>query len=237
MAILCNISDRHLYTVSSAYGSSTDPYSITVWINGVWSSGGVLSFVGMYDGGIVTPIPTTGLQIGSRGVGQLTCWTYGGRILVQSAAGTMTPFDNQWVLITYTFDGTTNRVYRNSTLLASDAALPTPGTFTQIYINGFPPTGSTSECSTHQVDSYSYYRRTLSQPEIETIFNAQGARNGILFGQVAKYEFDELSAGSTVSNVSDLTINSTPMLNTGAGSPITYSYANGIANSNLRPVQ
>jgi hypothetical protein len=139
--------------------------------------------------------------------------------------------------MTYTFDGTTNRLYRNNELLASDTAVPTPGIFTQVYINGYPPTGNADECSTHQVDAYAYYRRTLSSSEIETIYNAQGSRHGIVFDQFIRYELDELPAGDTVSSCVDISGNGNTLLNTGAGTPITYTYANGIANSNLRPVQ
>lgn len=237
MAIQCTNSDRHLYTISSNFLPSNVPYSISVWINGIWSGGSVLSFVGMYDGTITTPAPTTGLQIGSRGVGQATVWTYGGTILAQSASGTMTPFDNVWCLITYTFDGSTHRIYRNDSLIATGNTPVVPGTFTQIYINGYPPTGTANECSTHRVDGYAYYNRQLSLEEITTIYNSFGTRHGIVDGLLARYDFDELAAGATVSLVADISGNGNTMINTGAGTPITYLYDGTVSNSNLRPVQ
>ena len=237
MAIqMTGTTDRHLYSVSSNFTESTSPYSISVWINTNWSQTGTFSYVGMYDGGLVTPLPTTGLQIGLRAAGTVSCWTYGGTVLVQSGA-VMSAFDNIWVLITYTFDGTTHRIYRNDTLLSSSTTSPVSGKFTQVYINGYPPTGTTSETGTFAVDAYAYYSRELSLAEITTIFNSRGTRHGIVDGLLARYDFDELSQGATVTGVPDISGNSNPLLNSGAGTPITYTYTSGVANSNLRQVQ
>lgn len=240
MAIqMTGTTNRHLYTVSSNFLNSTSNYSITVWINAVWNGGTRLSYVGMYDGGLVSPTPTTGLQIGTgAGNGEVSCWTYGGTVLVESADTVMTPFNNTWVLISYTFDGTTHRVYRNDALLGSSSVVdPVPGQFTQIYINGYPPTGSSSETGTYQVDSYAYYGKTLSLEEITTIYNSYGTRHGIVDSLLARYDFDELSQGTTVTSVVDVSGNENTMLNSGAGTAITYTYTNTTANSNLRMVQ
>jgi len=239
MAILMNASDRHLYSVSSNFLRSIDPYSITVWINAVWNGAARLSFVGMYDGGVSTPTPTTGLQIGtSTGAGDVTCWTYGGTTLVSSATGVMTAYNNTWQMITYTFDGTTHRIYRNDILLNTATGNTVTGTFTQIYINGYPPTGTASETAAYSVDSYTYFGRTLSATEIQTIYNAGGARHGITYQQLARYEFDELAQGATVTSVVDMSGNGNNLNGTGASAtPITYTYTNSYPNSNLRPVQ
>lgn len=229
--------DRHLYSTGTNFTASTVPFSITVWINAVWNGGARLSLVGMYDG-TVTSGTTTGLQIGTAsGTGEVTCWTYGGGTLVTSANGAMTPYNNTWALITYTYDGTNHRVYRNDTLLATNAAAQIPGTFTQVFINGYPPTGSVSETATYQADSYAYYNRTLDINEITSIYNALGTRHGIVYGLLARYDFDELAQGATVVSVADISGNGNTMVNTGAGTAITYTYTNTIANSNLRPVQ
>jgi hypothetical protein len=230
--------DRHLYTASSNFLQSTVPYSISVWINAVWNGGTRLSFVGMYNGGLTTPTPTTGLQIGtSAGAGEVSCWTYGGTVLVQSANAVMTPYNNTWVLLTYTYDGTNHRIYRNNTLLNTATVAQNPGTFTQIYINGYPPAGTTNETATYKVDAYAYYGRELSIDEITTIYNASGTRHGIVDSLLARYDFDELSQGSTVTGVVDISGNGNTILNSGAGTAITYTYTNTTANSNLRMVQ
>lgn len=238
MAIqMTGATDRHLYTISTNFLASTVPYSISVWINAVWNGGARLSFVGMYNG-TITAGTTTGLQIGTgAGAGEVSCWTYGGEVMVESADAVMTPFNNTWVLITYTYDGTNHRVYRDNTLLNTATTAQTPGTFTQIYINGFPPTGTTSETATYQLDAYAYYGRTLSIDEITTIYNSRGIRHGIVDNLIARYDFDELPQGNTVTGVVDISGNNNTMLNTGAGTAITYAYAGTIANSNLRMVQ
>lgn len=239
MAILTGATtDRHLYCTGTNFSSSDSSYSISVWINAIWSSGTTFSFVGMYDGATPpTGTPTTGLQIGTRGAGGIvSCWTYGGTVLVQSGA-VMTPYDNTWCMITYTFDGTTHSLYRNETLLATATTAVVVGTFTQVYINGYPPTGSTNETTSFSVDSYSYYGKTLSLAEIQTIYNAAGARHGITNNLLARYEFDELAQGATVTGVLDMTGNGNTLNNTGAGIAITYNYPGTYANSNLRPVQ
>lgn len=234
-----NASDKHIYSVSSNFRRSTDPYTITVWINAVWDGGIPLSFVGMYDGGVTTPTPTTGLQIGtSAGNGKVSTWTYGGTILVESATAVMIPYNNTWQMITYTFDGTTHRLYRNDILLNTAVGNTVAGTFTQVYINGYPPTGSAAETAAYSVDSYTYFGRTLSGTEIQTIYNAGGARHGITYQQLARYEFDELAQGATTSSIIDMSGNNNTLSSTGASAtPITYTYTNSYANSNLRPVQ
>lgn len=237
MAIQCNASNRHLYCTGTNFRSAGLPYSISVWINAVWSSGNTYSFVGLYDGVPETGTPTVGLQIGARGANILSTWTYGGSVIVNSPA-TMGAYDNTWILVTYTFDGTTSRIYRNDTLLATSAVAPvSENTFTQVYINGYPPTGTTFETTAYQVDWYGYYGRTLTQPEIQSIYLAYGARHGITYGLLASYEFDELAQGATVVSCADVTGNGNTLLNTGAGTALTYNYASTIANSNIRPVQ
>lgn len=238
MAILMSAADTHMHSAGSNFLGSTDPYTISVWINAVWNGGARLSFVGMYDGALTTPVPTTGLQIGtSTGIGEVSCWTYGGTLLVNSASAVMTPFNNTWVMITYTFDGTTHSLYRNNVLLNTATGNTVAGTFTQIYINGYPPSGTASETAAYSVDSYTYFGRTLSLPEIQTMFNAGGARHGITYGQIVRYEFDEISQGSAVTAVVDMSGNNNTLINNGAGAPITYTYSGVYANSNLRPVQ
>jgi hypothetical protein len=67
-----------------------------------------------------------------------------------------------------------------------------------------------------------------------TIYNAAGARHGIVNGQLARYEFDELSQGSTVTAVTDLSGSGNTLTISGAGTAFTYNYATSYANSNLR---
>lgn len=181
--------------------------------------------------------PNVALQIGTTaGNGELTCWTWGGSTLVGIGAGSMNAFNNQWVLISYTYDGTTHRLYRNNQQVATSTTAPIVGKFYWVYINGHP-TSATGEVSNHQVGSYSYYGRTLSEGEIETIFTSRGTRHGITDGTLARYDFDERAEGETVVEVSDISGNRNSLTLLGAGAQMTYVYVNTNANANLRPVQ
>jgi hypothetical protein len=237
MAIAMTSADSHMYCVGSNFKRSIDPYTINVWINANWNGATVYSFVGMYDGATVTSTPTTGLQIGSRnGAGDVVAWTYGGTVLVGSANGVMTAFSNKWAMVTYTFDGTNHRLYVNGVQTATATGNTVTGTFTQVYINGYPPTGNTAETSAYSIDAYEYYGRTLPADEVLTLYNAAGTRHGIEYSAIVSYEFDEKSEGSAATSVVDLTGHGNTLIPTGAVNTITHTYIGTVANSNTRPV-
>ena len=237
MAILTNASDTHLYCAADNFVASTSPFSVSVWVNTVWNGNSRVTLCGLYNGtynGSVTT--TTAMQIGtSTGSGELSVWTYGGTQLVDSATGVMTPYNNTWAMITYTYDGTTHSIYNGPTLVGSSTSAPVSGTFTQVYINGYPPTGNANETSASYFDSYSYFNRTLSQPEIQCMYTAAGFRDGIVYGELANYSFGGGAQGATVTELNDLTGNGNNLTYTGTGSAITYTYTNSYPDINLRP--
>jgi hypothetical protein len=181
MAIQSNAADIHLRSSQAMNLSAQTPFSVTTWINATWNPGTTSSLVGIYGPPTDTPLggPVTAMQIGTQtGTYDIVCWTWGGGLLVAGPAAAMTGFNGIWVFITYTFDGTTHRLYRNGVLLASSTNAQIPGYLNQVYINGYP--GSiTSEVASFQTDQYALYRRTLSADEVLTIYNAGGARHGI----------------------------------------------------------
>lgn len=231
MAITLAATDNHLANATATgFTLSTDPCSITVWINAVWSATSVGSFVGMYG---PSPSPSTAIQIGRR-ANSLSVWTWGGGVLVSAPSGTMT--DSVWSHVAYTFDGTTHQLYVNGALINSTTVAQIAGQFTTVYINGYP-TSTTGEVSACNVDSYTYYNRALTADEVLTMSNSKGARHGITYGQIAAYEFDENSAGVSVSSVVDMTGNGNHLTALGAGAtPIAYSYNSTVASSNIRRV-
>lgn len=236
MAIQTVAADSHLRSSSTMGLSAQTPFSIVCWINATWTAGARRSFVGIYGPStdVALGAPVTALQIGtSTGVGELTCWTWGGGTLVTTAAAAMTPFNGVWVHIGYTFDGTNHRLYRNGILLASSVTAQLPGFLNQVYINGFP-TGGTSEVDAFQVDQYLLYRRALVADEVLSIYSAFGSRHGIVKDIITRYEFD--AGATTVTSEPDLTDGHT-LTFTGAGSAFTYAYVNTLASSNNRPVQ
>lgn len=241
MAIQCNASDIHLRSSQAMGLNAQSPFSITTWINAVWNpgTGATRSLVGIYGPATDVPLgaPVTALQIGtSLGTGDLAFWTWGGADMCTTAAGVMTPFNNTWVFIAYTYDGSTHRGYLNGTQVCTGTTAQQPGIMNQVYINGYPGT-TTSEVHNHAIDQYALYRRTLSANEIATMYAAQGTRHGIMDGAVCRYEFDELAQGANVAVVVDLSGNGHTLTTFGAGTPMTFTYPGTIANSNIRPVQ
>lgn len=255
MAVVLTPADSHLYGAGGgALPNSANPYTINVWIRAAWNGGARLSFVGLYNGATPpTGLPSTnaGLQIGTGGgAGEISCWVYGGTVVIESAAGAMTTFNNQWVMATYVWDGTNHRLYVNGGNPTNGITVtPTitgfnPVQMTQVYINGFPPTGNAGECSSFAVDSYGTYSRALSAAEILTLYNAAGSRGGVVQSLVSQYEFDEgaegVAAGTGAGNaprIVDMTGGGNDILHTGAANTTTYTYSNTYPNSNIRPVQ
>jgi len=231
MAITTVASDKHLWnTTANGFTAATSPLSISMWIRGTWNSGTV-SMVGLYG---PAGTPTTAIQIGSRGNGFVSCWTWGGGILV---TGSATLANNTWYHIAYTYDGVTHRIYVNGVLSNTSTTSQLNGQLAYVYINGYP-TGAAAETSVYSVDMCSYYDRTLSAGEIVTQYTLGGARHGVVDGLIACYEFDELSDGSVVTQVTDLSGNQNHLTVTGAGTGnFIYSSATGVAGSNLRMVQ
>lgn len=239
MAIQSNAADIHLRSSQAMGLSALTPFSVTTWINCTWNPGTRRSFVGIYGPSSDIPLdpPVTATQIGtSVGNYDLTCWTWGGGTLVGTATGAMTGFNGQWVFIAYTFDGTTHGLYRNGVLLTSSTTVQQPGFLNQVYINGYP--GSiTNEVASFQTDQYALYRRTLSADEVLSIYNARGGRHGIVKDLICRYEYDELGEGANCTAVPDLQGGPHGLTTVGAGTTMTYTFINSIANSNIRPVQ
>lgn len=184
MAVQISATDIHLRSSQAMGQLATNPFSVTTWINTVWNPGACNSYVGIYGPATDTPLgtPVTAVQIGtSTGAGEVTCWTWGGGTLVGSVTGVMTAYNNLWVNITYTFDGTNHVLYRNGVQLATSTTAQQPGYLNQVYINGYPG-GGANEVASAQIDQYGLYRRALSAGEVQSIYYASGARHGIVGG-------------------------------------------------------
>lgn len=216
----------------------TSPVTITCWINATWPSA-IISYVGLYD---ETQRASTGnstaIQLGCRAGNLFTVWTWGGTILVQSPTP-MTPYTNQWCMITYTFDGTTHRAYVNDALVGTGTTTQLAGAFDRVYLNGYTG-GGASETATFQLDTYTSYNRALSLEEITTMYHTAGNRHGIVYGCMVRYECDEQPVGSSVATV----YNQTDYINTYSDLTVVVpagvarvTYTNGYADANLRQPQ
>lgn len=235
--------ERGIYPVIVEYYENGGALMQFEW--SVPSAGGVFSIVPAFNGSVgaaqpIALLPTTGVQIGSRGLsGDLSAWTWGGGIIVQTGTGVTTAFNDAWVHVAYTFDGTTNRLYFNGQEVANSTTARVAGKYYWIFLNGYP-TATTAETAQYQIDAYAFYDRALRADEVQTIWQAKGNRHAIVYGLVARYGFDELAEGTVVTRAKDITRSPYDLLNYSVGTPgtaATYTYVNTVANSNLRPVQ
>jgi hypothetical protein len=224
---LANVTD------TSFFLASTSPQSISVWINALWDGATkTSSYVGMYNGAG----STAAIQIGSRiAQGQCDIWSWGGAIIL-SSTGVTVP-SNTWINITYTFDGTTARLYYNGVLNNSAAYAPAAINFNQVFLNGYT-SGGVGETATFQVDTYEYYARALSASEIQTMVSTQGNRHGIVYQELLRYEFDEGVVGVPVAAI----FNQSPQVGTASNNLVSNSvrtpavtFAAGYVSHNLRP--
>lgn len=237
MAVTFTSGDTHLYSANQNLPNTASPFSVNAWLNAQWSSGNRISMVGLYDGAAGSGTPTTGagLQLGTTGAGDITCWTYGGSTKV---AGTgMTAYNGAWVMITYVYAGAnTHLLYRNGVLLSTAVSSFIPQQMTQVYLNGYPPSGNSSETANFSIDAYQCFTRAISADEVLTLYNNEGSRGGLVAQSVSQFDFDELPNGSLATSIRDLSGSSAPLQFIGATNTSAYTYGSNIANSNLQPV-
>lgn len=226
MAVQLNATDVHLTSNVSNFPNRSAPFSLSCWVNAIWSASGTVSMVGLYLPG------TVAIQIGKRTGGQIDAWTWGGGVFI-SSSGVYTPSDNTWLNISYTWDSTTHRLYVNGNFITSSTTAITPGVFSLIYINGYP-TGGAAETSNSLIDDVSYFNRVLSASEIQTIYTGRGARDNIYNGLVSRYCFNSLPVGATVDTIVDYSGNNNILTQSGAGDNITHAL--GIVDLDTTPV-
>ena len=220
-------------TLSSTAGvftvSAQTPCTLVCWLRAndstVWAAR--VSMAGVYG----PASPTTAMQLGCWNANTLGVWTWGGNSLVASTG--YTPPVGTWIHCAVTYDGTSFRLYINGALNNTAASTQLAGNLGQTFINGFP-TGGTSETGNFQVDDFMFFNRTLSQNEILTIMTAEGPRDGIVQGCMARYTYEEGAVGAAVVMGVDISPNKAHMTQ-GVGTTATY-YAPR-ATSNLRRVQ
>ena len=70
--------------------------------------------VALGDGG------SNGVKLGIQSVGSLAAWTWGATPTTLASA--LAPSDGAWHQVTFTYDGTTNRLYLDGSLVGSSGA-------------------------------------------------------------------------------------------------------------------
>lgn len=201
--------------------------SICGWVNLTSTPTGTFSMFGVYGTGGVTAV-----QIGIRVTPAIdvVAWTWGGSSLAVST-GVQSLLNNTWYHLSYTYNGTTHLLYINGVLVNSSTAAQITGLLNQTYINGYP-TGGVNESGNAIMDDIEFYDRTLSLNEINTIYNAQGSRHGIVLNAKASYTFQELGVNATVISVKDISGHLADLAPVGTGT--TPIYIEGLPCSDLR---
>ena len=211
--------------------------TLMCWINAqTWTGGNTNSMVGTYN---TATSGGTAIQIGTRnGTGNCDVWSWGGLVLASSSGGTgiTTLTNGTWYHITYTYDGTTNRLYINGGLTNTSTTAQLAGTITAIYINGYP-TGGTSETGLFSTDDISYFNRTLSADEILTAYTTAGDRDGIRYGCTASILFSEGATGTVANNCLDYTGMGNTLTPIGAATGVNFTYSASYINGDTRSPQ
>lgn len=236
---------------ASGLVNTTSAQTLMAWLNAptaVWTNGSVYSMVGMYDGTFnASTTPTSAIQIGTRGGNGVAVWTWGGTNMITTVSGDpgvitpTVPANNTWTHVAYTctaLSGTQQHsIYINGVLVSQlSNATQVSANLTQVYINGYPQAGGGGlETSVTQVDDVRVYSRVLSQPEIQTIYNARGARDGIVANLVAYYTFEEGPTGTTATQARDISASRNELVVQNNGGT-ALSYIAGLTGQNTRPV-
>ena len=228
MAVQLNQTDIHLTGTVSGFSDITSPFTVSTWIQyNNWTDGTTKSLVGLYLTG------TTAIQIGARGDGNITVWTWGGGVLITSN-GAIPLSQTEYVHVVYTFDGGSHRLYINGLLVNITTTSQVPGSPDTIYINGYP-TGGTNETGFYAIDDTIYFNRQLTLEEIQTLYNSRGIRDGIYYGVVARYTFGEGLSGTAVATVRDYSLNNNTLSSAGPGTLMTF--IDGVVFNDTRPYQ
>lgn len=112
-------------------------------------------------------------------------------------------YENQWVHVAATFDGTLKKIYRNGILIGSQYVTGTIGT------SGTAPAcigsfGGDAEFFNGTIDEFSLWNRALTATEIQDKMNCEinpGSQNGI----IALYHFNQGTGGKVNTDINILT--------------------------------
>ncbi len=236
----------------------TGAFTMMFWVNPgtIAANSGVAStatsMVGVYNGSPTESVATsTGMQMGiNQGgttAGTWTCWTWGGTNLVASAGATA--LAGTWQHFAYTCTVSSNGVgvagtqthslYINGVLNnTASNALQKAGLPTMIFVNGYTETtdAAVNESNPTQIDDLYLFNRLLSANEIQTIYQTRGLKDGIAFGMVARYNFNELAAGNNVVSCRDFSGCGNTLTPTTLGTGTAPAYIADYANQDTRPV-
>jgi hypothetical protein len=226
--------------------------TIMGWMNSAAfaSSSTIASILGAYNGSNDASIaPTTAIQLGAGQAGvanSMDVWTWGGTVLV-STGGSPGVSSTGWFHAAYTCTAIsggsqTHSIYINGALAATATnSLQVAGVLTQVFFNGYPETNtllsSYQESSNSLLDDARMYNRILTLPEIQTIYTSRGFRDGIVYGLISRYAFNETSVGNVMSGCIDHSINKNNLTTVNVnGSTLMPTVGISIAETDTRRV-
>lgn len=181
--ILFNGNNYHQYSSAALPNANADK-TLCMWLNSGDHSGvqGILNAVNLTLG--------VGYQIGIRG-GQLTLWSYGGSVLVQ----TVIPLST-WFHAAHTYTSGVHYLYLNGVQSASSTAAPQIGVVDVCQIGG----NQWGEYLRGMyLEDVRLYNRALSVAEIQTIVSSN-AQDFIVQGLVHWWPMAVLHNGQTLDN-------------------------------------
>jgi hypothetical protein len=221
-------------------------------------SGNTLTVTGVTSGTVVVGkgISGTNIQNGTQIVAQLTGSGGTGTYVVQpaqtAASGTIngryiSPIDT-WVHYAYSCTVSSNGVGTAGTQIHSiyingllnntaSNAIQIAGSPTMIYVNGYPviPGSTGAESNNTKVDDVYYFNRLLSSEEIQTIYTTEGMSDGITYGLVGRYDFNENPVDAIVTSCVDYSGNGNVMSLTTTGTGyVSSTYVQDYAQCDTR---
>ncbi|MCE2760297.1 MAG: DUF2313 domain-containing protein [Acetobacteraceae bacterium] len=160
-----------------AMPQGNDPYTLQAWVRfSSWSALGGIMSIGGYGASNQSNALRTGGSLGGGGVGRFLHYWWANDLEADNNNASLSL--NTWFMITANFDGTTRRLFANTTEVASD----TPG-------SGHNVTSSTIQLALTYTSSGEYlqgdvaiariYNRALPASEVDTNFNADCGRFGL----------------------------------------------------------
>jgi hypothetical protein len=106
---------------------------------------------------------TNGVKLGIQSVGSLAVWTWGAS--PTTLASTLAPTDGAWHQVTYTYDGTTNRLYLDGVLANSTSTTPPTATTTVVDLGSYDGTHELM-ANNSAIDEVRVYNRALTAAEV-----------------------------------------------------------------------
>ena len=133
--------------------------TISAWLK-LGSTATVQDAVALGDGG------SNGVKLGIQSVGSLAAWTWGAT--PTTLASTLAPSDAAWHQVTFTYDGTNNRLYLDGALQSTTAAAHQSGATTVADLGSYDGTHELMAAG-GAVDDVRVYNRALTGTEVSAL--------------------------------------------------------------------